>query len=102
MTYDIPTFLLREAPPTTKPYRRLSTKRRWIMPVLPYAKRPPKSAVFKDATRVGVMLGDECPKIGSGYRRVWAKRGRRWAHLVDASGNRGRLPVEVFDKAVRS
>ena len=101
MTDDIPTFLLREAPPTPKRRRRIASKRRWIMPSLPYEKLPPNSAEFKNATRVDVMLGDECPRVGSGYRRVWAKRARVWAYLCDASGNRATLPVEVFDKVVR-
>jgi hypothetical protein len=93
---DIPDFLKRTGPATKVKKQRL-TKHRWVMPKLPFAARPPKGAAWRGATRVRVNLGDECPRIGCGNRHVWAKRGRKWATLCDSLGNRGRLPVAVFD-----
>lgn len=97
MIDDIPDFLKRSGPaPKMQKQRRI--KHRWSMPKLPFATRPPKSAAWQGAIRVRVNLGDECPRIGCGTRYVWAKRGRKWAKLCDSLGNRGKLPVEVFDR----
>ena len=63
--------------------------------------KPPKAKKWKDAERVNLILADQCPKIGSGNRYVWAKVGRKWVYLADDSGNRGRLSVKIFNLAKR-
>jgi hypothetical protein len=37
--------------------------------------------------RHDVMLYDEAPKIGSGFRVVYVKEGRKWAHLTSQPGD---------------
>lgn len=44
--------------------------------------------LMKDGWRKAwVQLQDEAPKIGSGFRHVWVKEGRKWAHLKSRTGN---------------
>ena len=98
---DIPPFLLREAESPPKRRRQRTAKQKWVMAQPPYAKHPPKITAFKDAHRVTLSLGDECPRIGSGQRTVWAKRARKWAHLCDSSGHRAKLPIGTYDRLVK-
>tara|TARA_R100000808_G_C2154027_1_gene164736 strand:- start:5204 stop:5614 length:411 start_codon:yes stop_codon:yes gene_type:complete len=98
---EIPAFLKRTGPaPKVRKQRR--TRQRWNMPKLPFATRPPKAKAWKGATRATVILGDECPRIGSGQRHVWAKRGRKWVLLCDSLGNRGKLRIADFDRFLRA
>ena len=40
------------------------------MPKHPFSKKPPKA--LKDAVKMTLQLQDEIPRVGSGYRTVWA------------------------------
>jgi len=43
-----------------------------------------------------VFLEDECPRIGSGWRTVNVKIGRKWAFFTDTANlTRVRLPLDV-------
>lgn len=97
MNIDPPIFLVREAAGTSARVPPLR-KRRWVLPQLPFAKRPPKS--FAGAERVWLSLGDEAPAIGSGRRHVWAKVGWKWVRLCDSMGHRAKVKREVFDKVL--
>ena len=66
------------------------------MPKLPFEKKPPKN--LKDATFVAVYLQDELPRIGCGYRSIWAKSGRKWTHVCDIMGTRGKLLNTQFNQ----
>jgi len=61
--------------------------------------KPPKAKKWKGAERVNLMLADQCPRIGSGNRYVWAKRGVKWVYLADNYGGRGKLDVRTFTLA---
>lgn len=37
--------------------------------------------------RYDIMLQDEAPNIGSGFRTVYVKEGRKWAHMTCHSGD---------------
>lgn len=93
----IPEFLKREAPSSRRVSYR-EPKQRWVMPKLPFAKRPPKS--FAGAESVWLSLGDEASAIGSGRRHVWAKVGWKWVRLCDSMGHRAKVKREVFDKVL--
>tara|TARA_R100001129_G_C5259071_1_gene230561 strand:- start:353 stop:685 length:333 start_codon:yes stop_codon:yes gene_type:complete len=97
---DIPAFMDRRGETVKKSAYR-SRKLRYKMPALPFSKRPPKSKKFINAEMVWIHLTNECPNIGSGHRRVWAKRGRKWVHIADVNGYRGRLPLKQFEQLVR-
>ena len=97
---DIPAFLDRRGETVKKSAYRTRTQR-YKMPPLPCSKRPPKSKKFVGAELVCVHLNNECPTIGSGFREVWAKRGRKWVHIADVNGFRGRLPIKQFEQLVR-
>lgn len=44
-------------------------------------------------------FADEAPRIGCGERGVNVLVGRKWVRIVERStGNRVKLPVEVFEK----
>ncbi|MBN86131.1 MAG: hypothetical protein CL885_01265 [Dehalococcoidia bacterium] len=96
----IPHFLRREKNHVSTPKPR-RTKIKWAMPRLANEKRPPKSKTFVGAEQVTVHLHDECKSIGSGQRIVWAKSGRKWTHLCDITGNRGKVLVRDFQGMVR-
>jgi len=74
---------------------------KYVLPKLPNSKRPPKTKTFDGATKVVVHLNDECHRIGSGVRWVWAKRGHKWAYLCDVMGNRGKMRVADFNRVVK-
>jgi len=38
-------------------------------------------------TRYDIMLGDEAPRIGSGFRTVYVKEGRKWAYMTCHAGD---------------
>lgn len=97
---DIPAFLDRRGETVKKSAYRERTQR-YKMPPLPCSKRPPKSKKFVGAELVCVHLNNECSTIGSGHRHVWAKRGRKWVHIADVNGFRGRLPIKQFEQLVR-
>ena len=75
--------------------RRRPRRARPAVPTTPFEKRPPKT--MKGAEKIFIHLDDHCPRIGSGNRLVWAKPGRKWVHLCDAGGNRGKVSVETFN-----
>ena len=79
--------------------RREPRRARFSLPAAPFDRRPPKS--MKGATKVAVHLNDDAPRIGSGHRLVWAKPGRKWVHIADADGNRGKLCVDTFRQVIR-
>ena len=41
----------------------------------------------KYGNRYDIMLKDEAPKIGSGFRIVYVKEGRKWAHITSHPGD---------------
>lgn len=50
---------------------------------------------------VRIYLEDECPRIGSGWRTVDVKIGRKWAYFTDtANGHRSRLPKDEAEKII--
>ncbi len=46
-----------------------------------------KQALYKQGLRV--RFEDEAPRIGSGWRIVIPKIGRKWVHIVEVSTGRG-------------
>jgi hypothetical protein len=98
---EIPKFLLYEAPKSCRRKKYVEPKHKWKEPKLPFSKNPPKSKSWAGATRTEVILGDECTKIGSGYRHVWVKRGTKWVRLCDAMGNKGKMRVKDFNRVIR-
>ncbi len=38
-------------------------------------------------TRYDIMLKDEAPRIGSGFRSVYVREGRKWAHMTSHLGD---------------
>ena len=97
----IPNSLRREPTVATNRRRVKRTPPKYIMPKLPNNNKPPKTKTFTGATKVVVHLWDQCPRIGSGHRMVWAKRGHKWVHLCDVLGNKGKMRVVDFDKVVK-
>ena len=59
---------------------------------------PPKAKKWNNAVRVQLVLADQAPAIGSGYRTVWAKVGNVWAHLADDYGGRAKISISNFNK----
>jgi hypothetical protein len=70
------------------------------MPKHPFSKKPPKA--LKDAVKMTLQLQDEIPRVGSGYRTVWAKVSRKWTYVCDSMGNRAKLPTIRFNQLTRS
>ena len=101
MELTIPNYLRREPTVATNRKRVKRTLPKYVIPKLPNSKRPPKTKTFDGATKVVVHLNDECPRIGSGFRMVWAKCGNKWAYLCDVMGNRGKMRVVDFNRAVK-
>ena len=93
----IPNSLRREPTVATNRRRVKRTPPKYIMPKLPNNNKPPKTKTFTGATKVVVHLWDQCPRIGSGHRMVWAKRGHKWVHLCDVLGNKGKMRVADFN-----
>lgn len=50
------------------------------------------------ATRLRVCFNDEAPRIGSGWRIVFAKIGRTIVHLTDQHGNRAKFSKEQWKR----
>ena len=94
--FEIPLNLKRE--PLSKKPRIIKTRTKWTLPKAPFAKRPPKGKSWKDAELTNLHLTNECLRIGSGHRRVWARIGRKWVNLCDRRGNRGRVTIAVFER----
>tara|TARA_R100000234_G_scaffold118131_1_gene97948 strand:- start:48 stop:359 length:312 start_codon:yes stop_codon:yes gene_type:complete len=97
----IPNFLRREPTVATNRRRVKRTLPKYVMPKLPNSKKPPKTRTYHGATKVVVHLNDQCHRIGSGHRMVWAKRGHKWVHLCDVMGNRGKMRVADFHRVVK-
>ena len=38
-------------------------------------------------TAYEIVIGGDLPRIGSGYRLVYASEGRKWVHITDLQGN---------------
>ena len=65
---ELPDFLRRSDLAKPNRTRRQKPKRiKFIRNRLPCENKPPKGKKFLGAERVGVMLSDEAPRIGSGY-----------------------------------
>jgi hypothetical protein len=101
MKLTIPNYLRREPTVATNRRRVKKTAPKYVMPKLPNSKKPPKTKTFSGATKVVVHLWDQCPRIGTGHRKVWAKQGHKWVHLCDVLGNKGKMRVADFDKVVK-
>jgi hypothetical protein len=82
--------------------RKRKAKRSPSVAAMPFEKHPPKARRFRGATKVVVHLDDQAPNIGSGFRSVWAKRGRVWVHLADFAGNTGKIRVSEFERAAQN
>jgi hypothetical protein len=48
--------------------------------------------------RVKIYFEDECPRIGSGWRTVTVREGRKWAYLTDCAGRRARVTLKLLDE----
>jgi len=101
MELTTPNFLRREPTVAVNRRRVKRTSPKYVSPKLPNNNKPPKTKTFIGATKVVVHLWDQCPRIGSGHRMVWAKRGHKWVHLCDVLGNKGKMRVADFDKIVK-
>jgi len=94
---QIPDFLNRKINGIeNKPVR--NRKNKWAKMSKP---KPPKSNRWKDAQRVKVHLTNECERIGSGHRIVWAKVGRKWVYLTDGYIGFGKVDVKTFNKIIK-
>ena len=50
-------------------------------------------------TAYEIVVGNELPRIGSGYRFVYASEGRKWIHVTDLKGEgKTRLSKRQWDK----
>lgn len=95
---ELPDFLRRSD--LAKPNRtRRQKKVRMKVPHLPYKNKPPKGRKFKDAYRTHVILEGQAPRIGSGYRNLWAKVGRKWVYLCDSMGQWDKVALADFKRA---
>lgn len=95
---EIPAFMDRRGEPKKRRTGDRKQKVRWKM------RRwmtKPTSARWKDATRVTVHLADQCPRLGCGRRDLWAIIGRKWVHLADEAGGRGKMKKAEFERVVR-
>jgi len=59
--------------------------------------------IKKYGDRHNIMLYDEAPRIGSGFRIVYVKEGRKWAHIVSQTGDphtsdkiKVRMPLKIW------
>jgi putative component of toxin-antitoxin plasmid stabilization module len=87
----IPEFLWRKPkrgrPRKNKEEKILSAKDKW--------DEWDKIKQEKYGTRYDIQLGIEAPRIGSGYRIVYVKEGRKWAYMVCHSGDPSRREGKV-------
>jgi hypothetical protein len=58
----------------------------------------PAGKRWVDAIRVRVHMNNECDRIGSGHRVVWAKLGRKWVFITDGHGCVGKITFAVYNK----
>ena len=49
-------------------------------------------------TRYDIVLNNEAPRIGSGYRTVYVKEGRKWATLTNHTGDPDKKEGKVIKK----
>jgi hypothetical protein len=92
MNLDIPKQFARAR--TSRPRRLRQVKTRWVLPALACSRKPPRG--WATAVQVRVHLRDECPRIGAGYRTIWAAPGRKWVRICDHNNNRGKLTLAQF------
>jgi len=94
---ELPEFLRRSDLSKPNRSRRRNDRRvKLTNKRLPCENSPPKGKKFLGSERVTVMLKDEAPRIGSGYRSTWAKVGRKWVWLCDSLGNTAKLNVATY------
>jgi hypothetical protein len=92
---EIPDFLKRKIKDT--PVRKYKPRKiKLKMYKQPFEKRPPKT--MKNAKLVALQFAGQCPKIGMGYRHVWAAQGTKWVSLCSINGKRGKLSIAEFNK----
>ena len=91
---EIPAFMDRRGEPKKRRTGDRKHKARWKIP--PAAK--PTSARWQSATRVTAHLDGQCPRLGCGRRRLWAVVGRKWVHLADDAGARGKMKKSEFER----
>lgn len=51
-----------------------------------------------EASRMRVCFNDDAPRIGSGWRIIIAKIGRKIVHVADQHGNRAKFSREVWKR----
>ena len=55
----------------------------------------------KYGTRYDIVLNDEAPRIGSGFRTVYVKEGRKWATMTSHEGDPDNKESRVVKKKLR-
>ena len=90
---EIPAFMDRRG----EPKKRRTGERKRKINVRSYSQRP-TSKRWAKAQRVTVHLDNHCPKLGCGRRRLWAVVGRKWVHLADDIGGRGKMKKSEFER----
>ena len=102
---DIPEFLKRPGREDGAGFKEVKTNKKKQVPgfpagfrkkYFPYSKNPPKH--MADARKVYLWLGNEAPRIGFGYRTMWASQKKKWTYLSDTMGNRGKMLTSIFEK----
>lgn len=91
---EIPAFMDRRGEPKKRRTGDRKKKVRWKT----QEATPPTSKRWANAQRVTVHLGNHCPRIGCGRRRLWAVVGRKWVHLADDIGRRGKMKKAEFER----
>lgn len=43
-----------------------------------------------------IYLQDECPRLGSGWRTLFVRKGRKWAYLSDRMGRKQRVTLKLL------
>ena len=101
MEISIPKFLLRKGRKKQKP-KDLGSVAFGRKKINPY-NRWNAEKIKRYGPKHSVMLCDEAPRIGSGFRIVYVKEGRKWAHLVSQPGDpktndkiRSKLKLETW------
>ena len=93
-TLEIPAFLRR--------HRKRGRPRKIIQPDLSPVKD--KWKVWDEikqeryGTRYDIVLNNEAPRIGSGYRTVYVKEGRKWATMINHTGDPDKKEGKVIKK----
>ena len=85
MEISIPKFLLRKGRKKQKP-KDLGSVAFGRKKINPY-NRWNAEKIKRYGPKHSIMLCDEAPRIGSGFRIVYVKEGRKWAHLVSQPGD---------------